>query len=183
MPNDSDLSCQSGLDLPELEPPSVVELELEPDDDDGPESLPEWETSNKLSDSASLSTDSGSEGTSASETSVFRPLVPLSLRLPPNCAPVWFSEILLPQHKDHIRPMLHKVHKVYGAHMEQHVHSIWHAPKVPKILLPSARHLEEGRGTAILELPRLENCISRLCPSPLGAPPPPPPHPNRVKNT
>ena len=32
-----------------------------------------------------------------------------------------------------------------------------------QILLPSARHLEEGRGTTILELPRLENCISRLC--------------------
>ena len=27
MPNDSDLSCQSELDTPELEPPSVVELE------------------------------------------------------------------------------------------------------------------------------------------------------------
>ena len=39
-------------------------------------------------------------------------------------------------------------------------------------LLPSARHLEEGRGTSILELPRLENCISRLCPRPLGSPPP-----------
>ena len=44
MPNDSDLSCQSELDSPELEPPSAVELELEPDDDDEPESLPEWET-------------------------------------------------------------------------------------------------------------------------------------------
>ena len=42
-----------------------------------------------------------------------------------------------------------------------------------KILLPSARHLEEGRGTTIFELPRLENCISRLCPRPLGSPPPP----------
>ena len=28
-----------------------------------------------------------------------------------------------------------------------------------------------------LELPRLENCISRLCPGPLGSPPPPPPPP------
>ena len=56
MPNDSDLSCQSELDSPELEPPSVVELELEPDDDDEPESLPKWETSDKLSDSASSST-------------------------------------------------------------------------------------------------------------------------------
>ena len=65
MSNDSDLSCQSELDLPELEPPLVVELELEPDDDDEPESLPKWETSDKLSDSASSSTDSGSEGTSA----------------------------------------------------------------------------------------------------------------------
>ena len=65
MPNDSDLSCQSELDSPELEPPSLVELELQPDDDDKPESLPEWETSDKLSDSASSSTDSGSEGTSA----------------------------------------------------------------------------------------------------------------------
>ena len=52
-----------------------------------------------------------------------------------------------------------------------------------KILLPSARHLEEGRGTTILELLRRENCISRLCPRPLGSPPPPPQHPNRVKNT
>ena len=37
-------------------PPLVVELELEPDDDDEPESLPEWETSDKLSGSASSST-------------------------------------------------------------------------------------------------------------------------------
>ena len=65
MPNDSDLSCQSELDSPELEPPSVVELELEPNDDDESESLPEWETSDKLSSSTSSSTDSGSEGTSA----------------------------------------------------------------------------------------------------------------------
>ena len=65
MPNDSDLSCQSELDPPELEPPSVVELELEPDDDDESESVPEWETSDKLLGSASSSTDSGSEGTSA----------------------------------------------------------------------------------------------------------------------
>ena len=36
---------------------------------------------------------------------------------------------------------------------------------------------------SIFEPPRLENCISRLCPSPLGSPPPPPKHPNRVKNT
>ena len=27
--------------------------------------------------------------------------------------------------------------------MEQYVHSVWHAPKAPKILLPSAVHLEE----------------------------------------
>ena len=42
-----------------------------------------------------------------------------------------------------------------------------------EILLPSARHLEEGRGTTILELPRGENCISRLCPIPLGSHPTP----------
>ena len=37
---------------------------------------------------------------------------------------------------------------------------------------------------SIFELPRLENCMSRLCPRPLGSPPPPPhTHPNRVKNT
>ena len=41
-----------------------------------------------------------------------------------------------------------------------------------KILLPSARHLEEGRGTTIFELLRRENCISRLCPRPRGTPPP-----------
>ena len=35
----------------------------------------------------------------------------------------------------------------------------------------------------IFELPRLVNCISRLCPRPLGTPPPPLQHPNRVKNT
>ena len=36
---------------------------------------------------------------------------------------------------------------------------------------------------SIFELQRLENCVSRLCPSPLGSPRPPPPkkHPNRVK--
>ena len=51
MPHDSDLSCQSEL---ELEPPSVVELELEPDDDDEPESLPEWETSDKLLHSVAI---------------------------------------------------------------------------------------------------------------------------------
>ena len=50
-----------------------------------------------------------------------------------------------------------------------------------KILLPLARHLEEGRGTTIFELPRVENCTSRLCPSPLGRLPPK--HPNRVKDT
>ena len=53
-----------------------------------------------------------------------------------NCAPVWFSEILLPRHKDHIQPMVHKVHKAYGGHVEQHVHSIWHAPKAPRIFSP-----------------------------------------------
>ena len=62
MPNDSDLSCQSELDSSELEPPLAVELELEPDDDDEPESLPEWQTSDGLSDSASSSTDSELEG-------------------------------------------------------------------------------------------------------------------------
>ena len=45
---------------------------------------------------------------------------------------------------------------------------------IEEILLPSARHLEEGRGTTILELLRLENCISTLCPRPLGSHPPPP---------
>ena len=35
--------------------------------------------------------------------------------------------------------------------------------------------------SSILELPRLENYISRLCPGPLGIPRPK--HPNRVKNT
>ena len=77
MPNDSDLSCQSELDSPELEPPSVVELELEPDDDDEPESLPEWETPDKLSGSASSSTGSGSESTSAFMTSdpIFKPKI------------------------------------------------------------------------------------------------------------
>ena len=44
-----------------------------------------------------------------------------------------------------------------------------------KILLPSARHLKEGRGTTFFELLRRENCISRLCPRPLGSPPPPTP--------
>ena len=64
----------------------------------------------------------------------------------------------------------------------QDFQTIWKAPiKTAEILLPSARHLEEGRGTTILELPRLENCRSRLCPSLLGTPPPT--HPNRVKNT
>ena len=42
-----------------------------------------------------------------------------------------------------------------------------------QILLPSARHLEEGRGTTILELLKRENCKSRLCPRPLGSHPPP----------
>ena len=37
---------------------------------------------------------------------------------------------------------------------------------------------------SMIELPRVENCISRLCPSPLGTPPPPRPNTqNRVKNT
>ena len=35
-------------------------------------------------------------------------------------------------------------------------------PTTKKILLPLARHLEEGRGTTILELLRQANCISRL---------------------
>ena len=43
-----------------------------------------------------------------------------------------------------------------------------------KILLSSARHLEEGRGTTFFELLRRGNCISRLCPRPLGSPPLPP---------
>ena len=46
MPTHSDHG-QSKLDSPELEPPSVVEVELEPDDDEESESLPEWETSDK----------------------------------------------------------------------------------------------------------------------------------------
>ena len=47
MPTHSDHG-QSELDSLELEPPSVVEVELEPDDDDEKsESLPEWETSDK----------------------------------------------------------------------------------------------------------------------------------------
>ena len=50
----------------------------------------------------------------------------------------------------------------------------WSA-RIPDILLPSARHLEEGRGTTMFELPRLENRISRLCPRTLGSPPPPTP--------
>ena len=44
---------------------------------------------------------------------------------------------------------------------------------VLKILLPLARHLEEGRGTNIRELLRRENCISRLCPRTLGSHPTP----------
>ena len=51
--------------------------------------------------------------------------------------------------------------------------SSWHRKRRSKILLPSARHLEEGRGTT--EAGKL------LCPSPLGTPPPQ--NPNRVKNT
>ena len=57
---------------------------------------------------------------------------------------------------------------------------IWHNFVVPhlaipnfasaKILLPLARHLKEGRGTTIFGLPRLQNCLSRLCPSPFGTP-------------
>ena len=44
-----------------------------------------------------------------------------------------------------------------------------------KILLPSARHLEEGRGMTISELLRLENCIIAGCaPAPLGVPSPTP---------
>ena len=46
MPTHSDHG-QSELDSPVLEPPSVVEVELEPDDDEESESLPEWETSDK----------------------------------------------------------------------------------------------------------------------------------------
>ena len=33
--------------------------------------------------------------------------------------------------------------------------------EIKQILLPSARHLEEGRGTTILELLRRENCMNR----------------------
>ena len=44
-----------------------------------------------------------------------------------------------------------------------------------EILLPSAGHLKEGRGTTILELLRRENCISKLCPRPLGSHPTPTP--------
>ena len=36
---------------------------------------------------------------------------------------------------------------------------------------------------SIFELHRLENCISRLCPNPLGTPPHTKKHPNRAKNT
>ena len=36
---------------------------------------------------------------------------------------------------------------------------------------------------SIVELPRLENCISGLCPGPLGSPPSQKKHPNRAKNT
>ena len=36
---------------------------------------------------------------------------------------------------------------------------------------------------SMFQLPRLENSISRLCPSPIGTPPPKKKHPNRVKNT
>ena len=46
MPTHSDHG-QSEIDSPELEPPSVVEVELEADDDEESESLPEWETSDK----------------------------------------------------------------------------------------------------------------------------------------
>ena len=46
MPTHSDHG-QSELDSPELESPFVVEVELEPDDDEESESLPEWETSDK----------------------------------------------------------------------------------------------------------------------------------------
>ena len=56
-------------------------------------------------------------------------------------------------------------------------------PEVAKILLPPARHLEEGRGTTIFELLRLENCICSVCPSPIGSPPHTPQHRNRVKTT
>ena len=38
--------------------------------------------------------------------------------------------------------------------LKQHLGRIF----INKILLPSARHLEEGRGTTILELLRRENC-------------------------
>ena len=34
--------------------------------------------------------------------------------------------------------------------------------------------------TSIFELPRLKNCISRLCTNPLGEPPPPPPPPDVI---
>ena len=61
MPNHSDLCGQSELDSPILEPPSVVEVELELDDDEESKSLSEWETSDKLSDSVSSGTDSGSQ--------------------------------------------------------------------------------------------------------------------------
>ena len=37
-------------------------------------------------------------------------------------------------------------------------------PALFQIVLPSARHLEEGRGTTILELPRLENYIKQVVP-------------------
>ena len=56
MPNHSGLHNQSELDSPELEPPSVVQVEQEPDDDEESRSLDDWETSDNLSDSASSST-------------------------------------------------------------------------------------------------------------------------------
>ena len=34
---------------------------------------------------------------------------------------------------------------------------------------------KQGSKTLIFELPRVTNCISRLCTNPLGDPPPPPP--------
>ena len=62
-----------------------------------------------------------------------------------------------------------------------HPGGVYSGTHPPRILLPSARHLEEGRGTTFFEVLRRENCISRLCPRPLGRPAPQ--HPNRVKNT
>ena len=143
MPNDSDLSCQSELDSPELEPPSVVELELEPDDDDEPESLPEWETLDKLSGSASSSTGSGSEGTSAFMTCdpIFKPKIEQRVNYVfAFCAwQRWDRGAEIHQQRALGHGSLDN--KGDGAHMEQYVHSVWHAPKAPKVFFPRLKNV------------------------------------------